>query len=86
MLIKLIEREEKAKGLVRKSEAEVKSILSDRTHEKTVSELLYSIYDTDRNAKAKQYQSDIVIKIFILSLQLLLKVNFFKNFMLKINF
>ena len=75
MLIKLIEREEKAKGLVRKSEAEVKSILSDRTHEKTVSELLYSIYDTERNAKAKQYQSDIVIKITLF----ILKFTIFKK-------
>jgi len=60
MLNWLIESEEVAKNNIRKSEEEVKSILNDRTHEETVSELTVSIYDTERNQKARQYKLDIV--------------------------
>jgi hypothetical protein len=60
MLNWLIESEEVAKNNIRKSEEEVKSILNDRTHEETVSELTVSIYDTERNQKARQYKIDIV--------------------------
>lgn len=63
MMNKLAEWEEKTKNLIRKSEDEVKSILNDRIHEETVTELTFSIYDTDRNHKARQYQMDIVKEI-----------------------
>lgn len=56
----LIGKEEKVKDNVRKSEEEVKSILNDRTHEETVTELTVSIYDTERNVKARQYKIDLV--------------------------
>ncbi|RNA42987.1 dynein regulatory complex subunit 7 isoform X1 [Brachionus plicatilis] len=59
----LINEEEMVKSMVRKSEEEVKSILNDRTHEETVTEKTVSIYDTDRNEKAKQYKLDIEKKI-----------------------
>jgi hypothetical protein len=49
--------------LVRKSEEEVKSILNERTHEETVTETTVSVYDTNRNQKAKQYKIDIEKKI-----------------------
>lgn len=45
--------------MVRKSEEEVKSILNDRTHEETITELTVSVYDTERNTKAKQYKIDL---------------------------
>lgn len=61
MLVWLINQEEVVKNLVRKSEEEVKSILNERTHEETVTELTVSVYDTERNHKAKQYKIDIVI-------------------------
>lgn len=48
---------------VRRSEEEVKSILNDRTHEETVTELTVSIYDTERNNKARQYKVDLEKKI-----------------------
>ena len=48
------------KNKVRKSEEEVKSILSDRTNEEAVTELTVSVYDTERNHKAKQYKIDLV--------------------------
>lgn len=55
----LINKEETVKNMVRKSEEEVKSILNDRTHEDTVTELTVSVYDTERNTKAKQYKIDL---------------------------
>ena len=59
----LIAQEDVVKNIVRKSEEEVKSILTDRTHEETVTELTVSVYDTERNHKAKQYKADIDKKI-----------------------
>lgn len=55
----LINKEEAVKNIVRKSEEEVKSILNDRTHEETITELTVSVYDTERNTKAKQYKVDL---------------------------
>ena len=60
-LVWLINQEDIVKNLVRKSEEEVKSILNQRTHEETITELTVSVYDTDRNQKSKQYKTDIVI-------------------------
>jgi hypothetical protein len=57
--------EETVKNTVRKSEEEVKTILNQRTHEETVTETTVSVYDTDRNQKAKQYKVDIV-RIFLI--------------------
>ncbi len=62
-LTALIQREEKVKEAVRKSEEEVKAILNDRTHEETVTELSVSIYDTERNTRARQYKLDLERKI-----------------------
>lgn len=64
MLTWLISQEEIVKNSVRRSEEEVKSILNDRTHEETVTEHTVSIYDTERNQKAKQYKQDLVNKSF----------------------
>lgn len=55
-------QEEIVKNKVRKSEEEVNSILTDRTNEEAITELTVSIYDTERNQKAKQYKTDLVIK------------------------
>ena len=59
----LIGKEETVKNMVRKSEEEVKSILKDRIQEETVTELTVSIYDTERNQKARQYKLDIEKRI-----------------------
>ena len=55
-------QEEIVKNKVRKSEEEVNSILTDRTNEEAITELTVSIYDTERNQKARQYKTDLVIK------------------------
>ena len=68
MLTWLISQEEIVKNSVRRSEEEVKSILNDRTHEETVTEHTVSIYDTERNQKAKQYKQDLVNKLFYVHL------------------
>jgi len=62
-LTALIAKEERVRDNVRKSEEEVKSILNDRTHEETVTELTVSVYDTERNSKARQYKVDLEKKI-----------------------
>lgn len=60
MLLHLYEREERAKAAVRKSEDEVRTILDERTHEETKTEHTISIYDTERNTKAREYKLDLV--------------------------
>lgn len=80
MMNKLVDWEEKTKSLVRKSEDEVKSILNDRIHEETVTELTFSIYDTERNLKARQYQNDIVKKYFLKLDKFLLNYLFINSF------
>ncbi len=67
----LINKEENVKNMVRKAEEEVNSILNDRTHEETVTEVTVSVYDTERNTKAKQYKVDLVDKISNLEINLL---------------
>lgn len=57
----LINQEDIAQSAVRKSEKEVISILNDRNNEESKIALTYSIYDTERNDKARQYKQDIVI-------------------------
>ena len=53
-------QEEVVKNKVRKSVEEVEEILTDRTNEEAITELTVSIYDTERNSKAKQYKTDLV--------------------------
>ena len=60
MLLHLYEREERAKAAVRKSEEEVRTVLNERTHEETKTEHTISIYDTERNIKAREYKLDLV--------------------------
>jgi hypothetical protein len=71
MLIWLLDKEEQVKTAVRKSEDEVRTIINDRLHEESVSELTVSIYDTERNDKARKYESDLVIIIIALLVSLL---------------
>ncbi|XP_002741356.1 dynein regulatory complex subunit 7-like [Saccoglossus kowalevskii] len=59
MLVNLLEREEATVNMVRDSEEEVREILSDRDHEESVSELSISVYDTERNEKAKQHRKEL---------------------------
>ena len=70
----LMNQEEVVKNKVRKSEEEVNSILTDRTNEEAITELTVSIYDTERNQKAKQYKSDLV-NSFKRNLILINKIN-----------
>ena len=60
ILLELIMREERLKEQVRRSEAEVANILETRTREEAASELDISVYDTDRNEKAKKHRAELV--------------------------
>ena len=60
MLISLLEQEAKCVEAVRESEEEVCEILNDRTREETAQELEISVYDTERNEKAKKHRRELV--------------------------
>ncbi|RDD44284.1 Dynein regulatory complex subunit 7 [Trichoplax sp. H2] len=60
MLTSLISEELKSIDAVRASEAEVREILIDRSKEETASELSISVYDTDRNVKAKLHREELL--------------------------
>ena len=60
ILVDLLQREEKSKEVVRESEEEVAKILNQRTQEESASELDISVYDTERNDKAKKHRLELV--------------------------
>ena len=60
MLLHLLERESKCVEQVRESEEEVREILHDRTQEEATSDLDISVYDTERNEKAKKHRRELV--------------------------
>ncbi|ESO96481.1 hypothetical protein LOTGIDRAFT_115813, partial [Lottia gigantea] len=59
MLLDLLKAEDICRERVRDSEEEVREILNDRTKEETESELEISVYDTDRNEKAKTHRKEL---------------------------
>lgn len=61
----LLDKEEAVINDIRKSEDEVRKILDERTMENSRSERTYSVYDTERNDKAKKYKDDLVCILFI---------------------
>lgn len=60
MLLYLLDREAKSVEAVRESEEEVREILNDRTQEEASHELDISVYDTERNEKAKKHRRELV--------------------------
>lgn len=60
MLLSLLEREEKCIEKVRESEQEVQDILNKRTQEEAATELEISVYDTERNEKARRQREELV--------------------------
>uniref|UniRef100_H2YT25 Coiled-coil domain-containing protein 135 n=1 Tax=Ciona savignyi TaxID=51511 RepID=H2YT25_CIOSA len=58
-LLMLIQTEQKSIQLVRVSEEEVRDILMDRQKEELASELAISVYDTERNEKAKKHRKEL---------------------------
>ncbi|XP_041350936.1 dynein regulatory complex subunit 7-like [Gigantopelta aegis] len=58
-LVNLLKAEETAREKFRESEEEVVEILDERTNEESVSELEISVYDTDRNEKAKKHRREV---------------------------
>ncbi|XP_072168175.1 dynein regulatory complex subunit 7-like [Diadema setosum] len=56
LLVSLVDKEDKTVHSVRDSEDEVKEILGERKEEEERSELDISVYDTERNEKAKQHR------------------------------
>lgn len=60
MLLYLLEQENKSVEAVRDSEEEVREILQDRTMEEASQELDISVYDTERNEKAKKHRRELV--------------------------
>ncbi|CAK8692243.1 unnamed protein product [Clavelina lepadiformis] len=58
-LIRLIQVEQSSIQAVRNSEEEVREILADRQKEEIASELAISVYDTERNEKAKKHRKEL---------------------------
>ena len=61
-MVELIKAEDQCRERVRESEDEVSEILNERTKEETYSELEISVYDTERNEKAKKHRKELVRK------------------------
>ncbi|XP_052769766.1 dynein regulatory complex subunit 7-like [Mya arenaria] len=59
MLLSLLEQEGTCMEGVRESEEEVREILEDRIREEAAEELDISVYDTERNEKAKKHRKDL---------------------------
>ncbi|XP_071080586.1 dynein regulatory complex subunit 7-like [Haliotis cracherodii] len=58
-LLDLLKAEELCRERLRESEEEVKEILDERTKEESDSELEISVYDTERNEKAKKHRREM---------------------------
>ncbi|GFR82652.1 dynein regulatory complex subunit 7-like [Elysia marginata] len=58
-LLQLLKMEESCREGVRESEEEVKEIINDRQKEEQASELDISVYDTERNEKAKKHRREL---------------------------
>jgi len=58
-LLQLLKMEETCREAVRESEEEVKKIIEDRIAEEAKSELDISVYDTERNEKAKKHRREL---------------------------
>ncbi|XP_071962166.1 dynein regulatory complex subunit 7-like [Antedon mediterranea] len=58
MLVDMVSLEDKTVLAVRESEEEVREILENRLNEEARSDLVISVYDTERNEKAKQHRLD----------------------------
>ncbi|XP_074648712.1 dynein regulatory complex subunit 7-like [Tubulanus polymorphus] len=59
MMVDLIQSEDEKRMKVRESEEEVQEILNDRTKEELASDLNISVYDTERNEKAKKHRREL---------------------------
>ncbi|MBN3306802.1 DRC7 protein, partial [Amia calva] len=59
LLVSLVQEEQKVIQGVKESEKETKAILSQRTQEETAVKLLISVYDTDRNERARQHREEM---------------------------
>ncbi|KAH9491420.1 Dynein regulatory complex subunit 7 [Bulinus truncatus] len=61
-LLLLLKMEESCRESVRESEEEVKEILANRFKEEAAPVLEISVYDTERNEKAKKHRKDLELK------------------------
>eukprot|EP00795_Rhopilema_esculentum_P003398 gene3398-1756_t len=59
MMVNLLEAEKLCNDKIRESEEEVREILDARMTEESVSKLTVSVYDTERNEKAKQRRTEM---------------------------
>lgn len=59
MLVELVNAEEQSTNQIRASEEEVKEILQLRIKEEAASLLIVSVYDTERNEKAKLHRQEL---------------------------
>lgn len=59
MLVQLVEAEERSTNQIRASEEEIKEILQLRIKEEAASQLSVSVYDTERNEKAKLHREQL---------------------------
>ena len=65
LMMDLLRAEEQCVNNVRQSEREVLDMLEDRVHEEITTELSVSIYDTQRNDKAKKHREMLVCDVIL---------------------
>ena len=64
LMMELLQAEERCVENVRQSESEVRDLLVDRSREELLTELSVSIYDTQRNDKAKRHR-ELLVRLFV---------------------
>ena len=66
LMMDLLRAEEQCANNVRQSEREVQDILEDRVREELTTDLTVSIYDTQRNDKAKKHREMLVSVVHLI--------------------
>ena len=65
---------------MRVAEEEIKEILKEREEQKKENELIVSVYDTERNEKAKAHREELVIPFTCVLIKLFEKMYFVHTF------
>lgn len=80
MLCHLLNDENDCVSKVRESESEVRAILKERIEEEARSELEISVYDTERNERAKKHRRELVSScVLLIRTSSMILVGFYYN-------